>query len=53
MDFSEAMLIQTKQYLDRLDSNDKTCDIIEVKADVARMPFETSSVDAIHAGIHV
>lgn len=51
MDFSDAMLTQTKQYLERMDTSDKKCDVIEVKADVARMPFETSSIDAIHAGM--
>ena len=51
LDFSETMLGQTKQFLEqeKLFDPDR---ITLVRADVARLPFKSASVDCIHAGIY-
>eukprot|EP00898_Chlorokybus_atmophyticus_P002009 jgi/Chlat1/2809/Chrsp187S08766 len=48
-DFSESMLTQTKEYLEQDVRTDKSMPTL-VRADVARLPFETESIDAVHAG---
>ncbi|KAG0614397.1 hypothetical protein M758_6G173400 [Ceratodon purpureus] len=48
-DFSENMLRQTDQFI-KQDASLATLNIALVRADVARLPFATGSIDAIHAG---
>ena len=48
-DFSESMLREARQYFDQDASLDPGRYVL-VRADVARMPFTTGSVAAIHAG---
>ena len=47
-DFSENMLIEASQFAreENIDANVITF----VRADVGRLPFETGSVDVVHAG---
>ncbi|CAM6122111.1 unnamed protein product [Calypogeia fissa] len=52
IDFSENMLRQTFEYIKEDDSLLKKS-IGLVRADVARLPFATGSVDAVHAGAAV
>lgn len=48
-DFSETMLQQTQQYI-RDDFTIPPTSYCLVRCDAARLPFESGSVDAIHAG---
>lgn len=48
-DFSENMLRQTDQFI-KQDVSLATSNIALVRADVARLPFATGSIDAVHAG---
>lgn len=49
-DFSEAMLLQTREYLKEDGSLGGKTPITLLRCDVARLPFETGSIKAIHAG---
>lgn len=49
-DFSESMLLQTREYLKEDGSLGGKTPITLLRCDVARLPFETGSVQAIHAG---
>jgi len=49
VDYSAAMLTQTKQFIDRMDSKPKAS-LQLVRADVARLPFPTASFKAIFSG---
>ena len=48
-DFSESMLSQTYDFIERDSAIDPTS-VLLLRADVGRLPFETGSVSAIHAG---
>ncbi|GJV02723.1 S-adenosyl-L-methionine-dependent methyltransferases superfamily protein [Tanacetum coccineum] len=48
LDFSESMLKQSYDYI-KEDSISKE-NLILVRADIARLPFASSSIDAVHAG---
>lgn len=52
LDYSESMLRQAQAYFrdDRVLATDSSSPILCVRADIARLPFATGSVDAIHAG---
>ncbi|XP_024970165.1 uncharacterized methyltransferase At1g78140, chloroplastic [Cynara cardunculus var. scolymus] len=49
LDFSETMLKQCYDYINQ-DQNISKENLILVRADIARLPFASSSVDAVHAG---
>lgn len=49
VDFSEAMLTQTAQYVNRMDPKPKN-PLQLVRADVSRLPFQTGAFKAIYAG---
>ncbi|GMH45751.1 hypothetical protein BSKO_13714 [Bryopsis sp. KO-2023] len=49
-DFSESMLEQTKEFLESDAELSGSGSILRVRADVGRLPFETGTVSAIHAG---
>nr|XP_043614314.1 uncharacterized methyltransferase At1g78140, chloroplastic-like isoform X2 [Erigeron canadensis] len=49
LDFSESMLKQTYNYINQ-DENISKENLILVRADIARLPFSSSSMDAVHAG---
>eukprot|EP01018_Ginkgo_biloba_P015709 Gb_14255 [translate_table: standard] len=49
LDFSENMLRQCYEFV-KQDRSLSTMNLALVRADVARLPFATSSVDAVHAG---
>ncbi|XP_057975490.1 uncharacterized methyltransferase At1g78140, chloroplastic [Malania oleifera] len=49
LDFSENMLQQCYEFLKQDESIPKE-DLILVRADISRLPFVSSSVDAVHAG---
>ncbi|CAM6036781.1 unnamed protein product [Sphagnum compactum] len=49
LDFSENMLRQTYEFI-KQDRSLTAVNIALVRADVARLPFATGSVDAVHAG---
>lgn len=51
VDYSESMLEQTHQYIQRGGQRSRT-PIFLVRADVARLPFISGSIPAIHAGEH-
>lgn len=48
-DFSDTMLRETWERLDA-DPSIKVEDVLLVRADVGRLPFQSASLDAIHAG---
>jgi len=48
-DYSESMLREARQYFDQDITLDPTRYVL-LRADVARMPFQSSSVAALHAG---
>lgn len=50
-DFSESMLRQTQELLLEDRAVDRTS-VLLLRADVGRLPFQTGSVSAIHAGAH-
>jgi SAM-dependent methyltransferase len=50
-DFSESMLQQTEKLLQE-DTSVDASQVLLLRADVGRLPFETGSVGAIHAGAH-
>ncbi|GBF96312.1 hypothetical protein Rsub_09107 [Raphidocelis subcapitata] len=52
LDYSETMLRQAQAYFkeDPVLATDSSAPIVCVRADIARLPFATASVDAIHAG---
>eukprot|EP00793_Prasinoderma_coloniale_P003578 PRCOL_00002952-RA len=52
VDYSEAMLAQAAQFLseEQAKGGASMCPVSLVRADAARLPFATASVDAIHAG---
>ncbi|XP_057440321.1 uncharacterized methyltransferase At1g78140, chloroplastic [Lotus japonicus] len=49
LDYSENMLAQCYEFIQQEDNFPKE-NFILVRADIARLPFVTSSVDAVHAG---
>lgn len=49
LDFSENMLRQSNEFI-RQDPSLANSNIALVRADVARLPFATGSIDAVHAG---
>ncbi|GER40275.1 S-adenosylmethionine-dependent methyltransferase [Striga asiatica] len=49
LDFSEAMLKQCYDFV-KEENNFPEENLIMVRADISRLPFATSSVDAVHAG---
>lgn len=49
LDFSENMLRQCYDFIKK-DDTLSTTNLALVRADVSRLPFESSSVDAVHAG---
>ncbi|GKB90570.1 S-adenosyl-L-methionine-dependent methyltransferases superfamily protein [Tanacetum coccineum] len=49
LDFSESMLKQSYDYIKQEESIAKE-NLILVRADIARLPFASSSIDAVHAG---
>lgn len=49
LDFSENMLRQAGQYINE-DTSLLQSNVVLVRADVARLPFATGSVDGVHAG---
>jgi len=49
-DFSESMLRQTRQFLTDDPDLTRYRDLLLVRADVARLPFATASLDGVHAG---
>nr|XP_043614317.1 uncharacterized methyltransferase At1g78140, chloroplastic-like [Erigeron canadensis] len=49
LDYSESMLKQTYDYINQEENISKE-NLILVRADIARLPFPSSSVDAVHAG---
>ncbi|CAB4267128.1 unnamed protein product [Prunus armeniaca] len=49
LDYSENMLKQTYEFIKK-EENFPEKNIILVRADISRLPFATSSVDAVHAG---
>ncbi|GAQ80477.1 S-adenosyl-L-methionine-dependent methyltransferases superfamily protein [Klebsormidium nitens] len=48
-DFSESMLVQTRDFI-RQDRTLDDANLALVRADVGRLPFETGSIDGVHAG---
>lgn len=56
MDFSESMLKEAKRYFDQdptvlsSKSNQQHSDYLLLRADIGRLPFETASLAAVHAG---
>jgi SAM-dependent methyltransferase len=50
-DFSESMLRQTQQLI-KQDGSIDTASVLLLRADVARLPFQTGSLSAMHAGVH-
>eukprot|EP00270_Netrium_digitus_P005274 TRINITY_DN1693_c0_g1_i2.p1 TRINITY_DN1693_c0_g1~~TRINITY_DN1693_c0_g1_i2.p1 ORF type:complete len:396 (-),score=56.90 TRINITY_DN1693_c0_g1_i2:283-1470(-) len=49
LDFSEKMLQEARSFI-QADPSLASAPLALVRADIARLPFETSSVDAVHAG---
>ncbi|XP_071710773.1 uncharacterized methyltransferase At1g78140, chloroplastic-like [Rutidosis leptorrhynchoides] len=49
LDFSESMLKQCYDYINQEENISKE-NLILVRADIARLPFPSSSIDAVHAG---
>ncbi|KAK1431276.1 hypothetical protein QVD17_07732 [Tagetes erecta] len=49
LDFSESMLNQCYDFI-KQDQNISQENLILVRADIARLPFASSSIDAVHAG---
>ncbi|GAV59263.1 Methyltransf_11 domain-containing protein [Cephalotus follicularis] len=49
LDYSENMLKQCYDFIKQEDNFPKE-DVILVRADISRLPFKSSSVDAVHAG---
>ncbi|KAI7748236.1 hypothetical protein M8C21_031522 [Ambrosia artemisiifolia] len=49
LDFSKAMLKQCYDYI-KQDENISQENLVLVRADIARLPFASSSIDAVHAG---
>ncbi|PWA50915.1 S-adenosyl-L-methionine-dependent methyltransferases superfamily protein [Artemisia annua] len=49
LDFSESMLKQSYDYIKQEENISKE-NLILVRADIARLPFASSSIDAVHAG---
>ncbi|KAK1441585.1 hypothetical protein QVD17_07594 [Tagetes erecta] len=49
LDFSETMLKQSYDFIKR-EENMSQENLILVRADIARLPFASSSIDAVHAG---
>ena len=49
VDYSEAMLTQTRQFIDRMDTSFEAS-LLMVRGDVGRLPFPTGSFKAIFAG---
>ncbi|XP_043722628.1 uncharacterized methyltransferase At1g78140, chloroplastic [Telopea speciosissima] len=52
LDFSENMLRQCHEFINREEGFPKE-NLILVRADIARLPFVSSSIDAVHAGAAV
>ncbi|XP_076944824.1 putative methyltransferase At1g78140, chloroplastic [Bidens hawaiensis] len=49
LDFSESMLKQCYDYI-KQDDNISKENLVLVRADIARLPFASNSIDAVHAG---
>ncbi|ESQ52820.1 hypothetical protein EUTSA_v10016844mg [Eutrema salsugineum] len=50
LDYSENMLRQCNEFIKKDNTFDSSTNIAVVRADVSRLPFPSSSVDAVHAG---